>query len=205
MKHFSLSLSLASVLTLGIALAVTPLSARAQATAVVVGPAGLQLGGTINFLHPDTTATVVGHASNAGIIAGAEDIGGSFYANYDLTEHLGATFEANFPTYHTPDDYLEKSYLIGARYTQRINKFEVYGKFLVGLAQTSYDYPVPWIVYPGSTGSFGDYAFGGGLDYHLLNHLNIRAFDYEFQLVPGASPNGLKPQIISIGAAYRFR
>jgi hypothetical protein len=205
MKHFSLSLSLPSVLALGIALAISPASAHAQATAVVVGPAGLQVGGTVNFLHPDTTATIVGNASNAGVHAGQEDIGGAVYANYDVTEHLGATVEINFPTTNTPDDFLEKSFLIGARYTYRINKFEPYGKFLGGIGQTSSDYPVPWIVYPGSFGTYGVYAFGGGLDYHLLNHLNIRAFDYEFQVWPGATPNGLKPQIISVGAAFRFR
>jgi hypothetical protein len=203
MKHFPLSLS--SALALGITLALSSASAKAQATAVVVGPAGLQLGGTINFLHPDTTATIVGNASNAGVHAGQEDIGGAFYANYDVTEHLGATVEINFPTLNTPDDFLEKSYLVGLRYTYRINKFEPYGKILGGIGQTSSDYPVPWIIYPGSYGTYGLYAFGGGIDYHLLNHVNIRAIDYEFQIWPGATPNGLKPQIISVGAAYRFR
>jgi hypothetical protein len=189
-----------SVPALGFALFLAPSSIHAQADAGASRVGVFQAGGTINFDHPGTNPTVVGH----GQISGKYDIGGAFYSTFDLTEHFGATFEFNLPTTITPDDYLEKSYLIGARYTHRVRRYEPYGKVLFGLGHTSYDYPVPWIVYPSGTGSSAVIAFGGGLDYRIKDHINIRAFDYEFQIWPGLNPS-VKPQIISVGAAYRFR
>jgi hypothetical protein len=200
MKHFSLSLT--SVLALGFALVLLPSKLQGQAEAAATRAGGLQVGATITFLSPDLTGYL---APNNAPTSAKSEIGGIIYATFDLTEHLGATFEANYPTTRTPDDILEKTYMIGGRYVYRHNRYEPYAKVLVGLGNTSYDRPVAWISFPGTPASYGVFAYGAGLDYALSNHINIRAIDFEAQHWLSYPGGGVNPYMISVGAAYRFR
>jgi opacity protein-like surface antigen len=46
-------------------------------------------------------------------------------------------------------------------------------------------------------------AAGVGVDYRLLYSVNVRV-EYEFQKWFGFPPNDLSPQVLGIGASYRF-
>ena len=131
-------------------------------------------------------------------------MGASFYANFDFTRNIGVTAEVNYPTTRTPQDFLEKSYLIGGRFVYPVRRYRPYVKILAGVGNTSYDRPVPYINFPGTPDSYGVIAYGGGLDYVLTNRINLRAA-LEAQHW-GSYPGGaIDPFMFSVGAAYRFR
>jgi hypothetical protein len=198
MKHFSLSLL--SVLALGSALVLVPGRLQAQAEPGATRSGGLQVGATFTFLKPDATGYLTPHSAPESTTL---SLGASFYGNFDFTRNFGVAAEANFPTTRTPQDFLEKSYLIGGRYVYPIRRYRPYAKLLAGIGTTSFDGPVPYIVFPGTPGTYGVIAYGGGLDYILTRSINLRA-DLEAQHWGGYPGGAINPFMFSIGAAYRF-
>jgi hypothetical protein len=51
--------------------------------------------------------------------------------------------------------------------------------------------------------AYNMFAIGGGTDFSVLPYLNVRA-DYEYQFWHSFPPQGLNPQVITIGVAYHF-
>ncbi len=51
--------------------------------------------------------------------------------------------------------------------------------------------------------AYNMWAIGGGIDFNVLKHVNARA-DYDYQNWGSFPPHGLQPNVISVGAAYRF-
>jgi hypothetical protein len=47
---------------------------------------------------------------------------------------------------------------------------------------------------------------GGGIEYRLNNAINLRVADFEYQhwSTTTIAPNGLTPEVLSVGAAYHF-
>lgn len=199
MKHFSLSLL--SVLALGSALVVAPTKVHAQATPAATRGGALQVGVTLSFLKPDTTGYLT---PNSAPETAALSVGGSIYGTFDFTQSLGVTAEANYPTTRTPQDFLEKSYLVGGRYVFHHGNFAPYAKLLAGIGSTSYDRPVAYINFPGTPANYGVIAYGGGLDYIYSHNINFRG-DIEAQHWGGYPGGAINPFMISFGAAYRFR
>jgi hypothetical protein len=175
-------------LALSTAFGAITLQSHAQALPAATRGGLLQVGGTYTNANTDEfTQRITGFTA---------------YATYDLTNHFGVEADLHFLDLITPHDFAENSYMIGPRYVYRHGRFEPYGKLLVGIgstkAQSLYGNA------PGTPGSYGAFAFGGGLDIHFSHHLQVRAIDYEYQMWPGFPPNGLTPTMISVGAAYRF-
>lgn len=124
--------------------------------------------------------------------------GVSAWADYDFNRFLGVEAEAHFGTIVTPDDIGETSYFIGPRVSYRRRNAALYAKIVVGRAsivnqQTD------------AKSTYNAYAYGGGLDYRISRHFNLRAVDFELQKWPNFEPNTLSPLAISVGLMYIIR
>jgi opacity protein-like surface antigen len=177
--------------------------ATAQDIPAAVRFGDLDVGGTYSNASTDLDGTLTGTT----IAAPKSRIwGGSIYANFNVGQYLGLTAQFDYPDYKTPDDYLEKSYLIGIRGLYPVRtRYVPYAKVLLGLASTSYDKPTNWVTVPGTPGSYGAFAYGAGLDIRYSHNITVRAIDFQLEDWPGFPGGAIRPSIISIGASYRIR
>lgn len=159
-------------------------SARAQAVYTAERKTRIQAGAGGMYLNNDYSDRAV--------------YGISAWGDYDFNRYIGAEAEVHFGTIITPDDISENSYLIGPKLSYRRQKFAVYGKLMIGKGT---------IKNTDTNGSatYNLYAFGGGLDYHLVRKFNIRVIDFELQKWPDFEPNTLSPLAVSIGVMYIIR
>jgi hypothetical protein len=125
----------------------------------------------------------------------------TFYADFDFFRHLGVEGDIHY-SISTPGDISENSYLIGPRYSVRYKRLSGYGKALFGLGRFGYQ---QGNFVSDTTGNYGVYAFGGGVEYKATPHINVRPFDVEFQKWPNFTPHSLSPIVYTIGVAYVFR
>jgi len=126
------------------------------------------------------------------------------YVTFDIRQHLGVEADIHMLSVITPNDFAEKSYLLGARYVWHRGRLDPYVKVLGGIGQTSIQQP-SMTQAPGTPGHYMVIAGAAGLDIRLPHHINIRAIDFEYQMWPNFPPNGLNPTLITFGAAYHFR
>lgn len=160
---------------------------HAQAVPTASRGGAIQVGVAGTFISPDYTEQYMK--------------GVTFYGDLDLTQHLGVEGDIHYSII-TPDDLSENSYLLGVRYKWHYKRFEPYAKVLGGIARFGFQsgtYPTP------TTNTYGEYAVGGGLDVRATRHINVRAFDVEFQKWPGFDDHGLSPIAYTIGVAYTLR
>ena len=117
------------------------------------------------------------------------------YGDYDYNHFIGAEVDLHFGGINTPDDIGENSYLVGPRVSYHRYGGDIYGKILFGRGTiTNQDY--------NTSSSFNVYAFGGGVEYRVKRHYNIRLIDLEEEKWPNFEPHTLSPIAITIGAAY---
>lgn len=163
-------------------------SLRAQAipTATRYG-SGLQVGAGLLRLNNDETF----HLINYGVTA---------WADYDF-RFVGIEAEAHFGGIKRADGLSQNTYLIGPRVAYRRHKATVYGKFLYGRGVISDNTRTP---YPGFNPLIFNniYAFGGGVEYKVAQHINIRLVDVEEQKFPDFFPHTLSPLALTFGASY---
>lgn len=166
----------------------------------------LEVGGTVSLANPNLNGYIVGTYPPR-YTDTQYTYGISFYANFNVTPSLGLTAQFDYPDVHTPQDFLEKSYMVGLRYYHPIGytKFSPYVKGLVGLASTAYDKPQNWIEVQGVPGSYTALAIGGGLDYRWKPKWTIRAIDLQYEDWLGYPGGSIHPYIVSIGVAYHVR
>ena len=125
--------------------------------------------------------------------------GMTVYGTVEFGRHLGVEGEFHDLTFRTPSGVGERSYLLGARYTQPIKRFRPYVRAGGGAGSTYFHrsyYPLD------STSLI--YAIGFGSDFRVSQHINVRLFDAEFQRWHTFDPNGLNPSLYTVGVAYRF-
>jgi hypothetical protein len=187
-----------------ITIAVFALASIAYAQDIPAASRGdIEAGATFSTASPKLQATLVGPNTP---YPDKQIWGGSAYVNFNFTGNLGLVAQFDYPTYHTPEDYLEKSYLLGLRYIYPVHvRYVPYVKVLAGIASTSYDKPANWIIVPGTPGTYGAIAFGGGLDIRFRHKITVRAIDFQLENWSGFPGGAVTPYIISIGAAYRIR
>jgi hypothetical protein len=126
--------------------------------------------------------------------------GMTFYSDFEFGRYWGAEGEIHY-TVVAPTDITENHYVLGPRFVLHQKRVEEYAKILFGAAHFGLQAgsnPLP------QTDTYFTYVMGGGVDVHVLRHLDIRAFDFEVQKWPGFPPNGLTPWSGSVGAAYVF-
>jgi len=126
------------------------------------------------------------------------------YATFDFRSHIGAEVDVHVMTLVAPYNFVENSYLGGARYVWHRGRFTPYVKVLGGIGQAYIKQPSTTFV-PGAPSTTMAFAGGAGLDIRLPYHINVRAIDFEYQMWPGFGTNGLNPSMLTCGAAYRFR
>lgn len=168
-------------------LSLTPWS-HGQAVPTASRFSTIQIGAGGTFISPDYTQQYLK--------------GFAIYGNYDIGQHLGVEGDFHYSVI-TPSEISENSYLVGPRYKWHYKRFEPYAKVLVGLGrfgfQAGHNFPFA------ATFTYFQFAPGGGLDIRATRHINVRAFDVEFQKWPGFNPNGLSPIVYTIGVAYTLR
>ena len=181
MKRHTLIGGFACACILGMA---TMLQGQALPTASRIG--SIQAGAGWYLANPD-----FGQSHIQGMI---------FYSDFNFAHNLGVEGEIHYSVI-TPSDVSENLYLIGPRYIVRERRFEGYAKALFGPGHFGLQIgsnPVP------QTSTYFTYVLGAGVDVHVTRHINVRAFDFEFQKWPGFPPHGLSPYSGSVGAAYVF-
>jgi hypothetical protein len=122
----------------------------------------------------------------------------TIYADLDFLHHLGLEGEFRYLKDGGTNIY-EKTYEVGPRYSRSYGRFSPYGKAMYGRGVFNFTYRDRRT----ANLAYNMIAFGGGLDYRLLQHVNLRG-DYEYQHWFGFPLHGLTPSAITLGAAYRF-
>ena len=122
--------------------------------------------------------------------------GGMFYATLDLTNHLGGEITFHQASSSGGDHVYERTYEIGPRYHRTYGIFSPYAKAMYGRGVFNFPLDTANLAY-------NLFAFGAGVDVRVRPYLNVRA-DYEYQSWRGFPPQGLTPQLLSIGVAYHF-
>jgi hypothetical protein len=151
----------------------------------------LEAGGHFTLVTPD-----YGYNKMFGI-GGVVDVNGRKW--------VGAEAEINFTFLHALSGTKEENYLIGPRIIWVHERWIPYAKFLIGLGGITLPNPT----HP--SGTYLDYAFGGGVDWRWKRSLTVRVCDAEYQMWPGFGnpnpiyrPGALTPFQVSAGVKYRF-
>jgi opacity protein-like surface antigen len=168
---------------------------HAQALPTATSAGVLQAGGEFNYADSDYVPQKIK--------------GGGFYVNFDFKYHYG--IEGEFHQINDSDPttkIYERSYEIGPRYVLHFGRIEPYAKLMYG--RGVFNYPIVPSLTPGGPpqGNAANLAYniaavGAGVDYRLTRSVNVRV-EYEMQKWFGFPPNDLSPQVLAIGAAYRF-
>ena len=124
--------------------------------------------------------------------------GVGLYTTFDLTQHWGAEFDLHQADIKDSKIY-ERSYEIGGRYHRDYGRFAPYIKGMVG--RGVFNFAQGNVVYANL--AYNMFALGGGVDVRINRFLNVRG-DYEWQDWHGFPPNGLTPQLVTIGVAYHL-
>ena len=112
---------------------------------------------------------------------------------------VGIEGEARFRDFNTISGTYEQNFLGGPRVTYHLGRrWLPYVKVLVGGSRFHYPNFISNQIYTYTT-----FAYGGGLDFHLNNHLTIRPVDFEYQHWQ-FPPTGLTPWVYSAGVSYRL-
>ncbi|QNI36294.1 porin family protein [Edaphobacter albus] len=125
--------------------------------------------------------------------------GTTLYVDYDFYHHLGVEGEFRYLKDGQSNIY-EKTYEIGPRYSRTYHeRYSPYVKALYGRGVFNFTYRGQTL----ANLAYNMMAVGGGLDYTLVRHINLRG-EYEYQHWFGFPDHGLTPSMVTIGAAYRF-
>lgn len=152
-----------------------------QATTTAGRRIDLQGGGGFTIGRPDYTNTIRGFA---------------LYGTLDFTNHFGGEFVFHQANATDGSKVYERTYELGPRYYRTYGRFKPYVKAMYGRGVFNYPHDAANL-------AFNLFAVGGGVDYALFDRVNVRA-DYEFQRWLSFPPNGLTPQLVTIGIAYHF-
>ena len=152
-----------------------------QATTTAARNIDLQAGGGFTYIRGDYGSSLKGFA---------------LYGDLDLTNHLGGEFVFHQANAHDNSKVYERTYELGPRYHLTYGRFKPYVKGMYGRGVFNYPHNVANL-------AFNLFAVGAGTDYALFERVNLRV-DYEFQHWFGFPPNGLTPQLVTIGVAYHF-
>jgi hypothetical protein len=160
------------------------ISARSQALPTANGHP-IEVGGAFTFAHADYGMKLIQ--------------GGTVFADAPVWHKFGAEVEYHYISVVTPYDGGENSILVGPTYTAlRRDKLRLYAKVLGGIGM--FEYQQGYFQNAHTVNSIA-FAGGGGVEYRISRHINLRPIDVELQKWPNFG-NGLSPIVFSIGAAY---
>ena len=177
-----------TLMLLTLALSAASIS-QAQKLPTATRSLDIQAGGSFVYGHSDYGTTLNG-------------FGG--YGTIDFRPHFGLMLD-----FHQADGtnkIYERTYEVGGRYVRHYGRLSPYAKVMYG--RGVFNFPPPDFNPTGpSSGNlaYNLFAVGGGVDYHLRRHINVRGdFEYQDWLSGPALANGLTPWLASVGAAYHF-
>jgi opacity protein-like surface antigen len=156
-------------------------AAFAQGNSTISRIGDLQLGGGYTSANSDYLANRIN--------------GYTFYGDFDFFHNLGVEVDFHDVS-DSPTKIYERTYEVGVRYVRHYGRLGPYAKLLVGRGQFNFAQNEAMFAY-------NMYSIGGGIDVAILPRVNIRG-DYEYQSWHSFQPNGLTPQVITIGVAYHF-
>lgn len=164
-------------------LAFTASGAFGQAAPSEIQTGQLQVGAAVSFVHLDySVANPKAFAS---------------YVDYDFLRHIGAEAE-----YRREGSFVaESNILIGPRASVHYRGFAPYFKVLVGRGL----FNTPGAQVRHQNGSYNMISYGGGIDFAFNRRITIRVVDFEYQKWLNFPPRDLQPNVVSFGAAYRFK
>jgi opacity protein-like surface antigen len=156
-------------------------TAFAQGNSTISRAGDLQLGGGYTSANSDYVSSRIN--------------GFALYGDFDFFHNLGVEVDFHQVS-DSPSKVYERTYEVGVRYVRHYGRLGPYAKIMVGRGVFNYPQNEANLAY-------NMYAIGGGLDYAVLPKVNVRA-DYEYQSWSSFKPNGLTPQMLTIGVAYHF-
>ena len=154
---------------------------NAQAAYTATRRVRVQIGVGGLYLHTDFTP--------------AEDEGVADWVDVDFARHVGIEGKVQFGSLRTPDAIGERSYFLGPRVRFARGRLNVFGT--AGLGQGTISNRL--------LGTFSTYNlanFGGGAEWLVERHWNLRLADVEVARWLGFPPNGLTPVSLVAGASY---
>lgn len=169
---------------LAAALVSTPAFTYAQAVPTGIRKSTLQVGAGFSNANTDYLPKRVN--------------GITIYADYDFFHHFGLEGEFRYIKDGATNIY-EKTYEVGPRYSRTYGRFSPYVKGLYGRGVFNFTYRGERT----ANLAYNMLGAGGGLDYRLLHHINLRG-EYEYQHWFSFPPHGLTPTAFTLGGAYRF-
>lgn len=122
--------------------------------------------------------------------------GFAIYSTLDLTNRLGGELAFHQAKTGSGDQLYERTYEVGPRYHRTYGIFSPYAKGMYGRGVFNFPFNTANLAY-------NLFAIGGGADVRVRPYLNFR-IDYEHQSWRGFPPQGLTPQLVTIGLAYHF-
>ena len=126
--------------------------------------------------------------------------GVGFYTTFDFRNHFGGEFTIHQANSGLNNHLYERTYEIGPRYFRTYGRFSPFVKAMYGRGVFNFPYTGGGEV---ANLAYNLFAAGGGVDVSIKPYLNVRA-DYEYQRWLSFPPNGLTPQLFTVGVAYRF-
>lgn len=158
-------------------------TAAAQRTAPTASRAAMvQVGGGFSFANPDYTQNTFR--------------GGSVYVTADLSSRFGVEFMFHQVNTSATDALYERTYELGPRYVWHLPNIEPFVKASYGRGVFNYPNNAANLAYNMVTVT-------GGVDVRVQRHIYARG-EYEYQRWVNFPANGLTPQLVTFGAAYRF-
>ena len=157
----------------------------------------IQAGVAFSFASPGTNS----NSSNGLVVQTPYIQGVTAFGDIGLTQRIGLEVTFHDLNLITPQDFGQTTILAGPRFSIALeDRANIYLKALGGIGRFNYQSPS----YTPHSDSYAVAAFGGGIEFRLSRHINLRPIDAEYQIWPGYPTGTLKPFITSIGAAYRF-
>ncbi len=153
-----------------------------QASPTATRQADLQVGGGVVVDFSDYNPTALR--------------GGAIYSTLDVTNHLGGEVVFHQANSRGGDQVYERTYELGPRYHRTYGIFSPYAKAMYGRGVFNFPSGIANLAY-------NLFAVGAGVDVRVRSYLNVR-FDYEYQSWRSFPPQGLTPQILTVGVAYHF-
>ncbi len=153
-----------------------------QASPTATRKADLQVGGGVVVDFSDYNPTALK--------------GYAVYATLDVTNHFGGELAFHQANASGGDQLYQRTYEIGPRYHRTYGIFSPYAKAMYGRGVFNFPFGLANLAY-------NLFAVGGGVDIRVRPYLNVRV-DYEYQSWRNFPPQGLTPQLVTIGVAYHF-
>lgn len=178
-------------LLLGTLLLSTPALLHAQATPAATRSGGFKVGADLVLAHPD--------------YAPKNEAGFGVFANYDFLSHFGGEIQYHQVGGSGSTGISERTIEVGGRLLWTfhpvlpvIGRHDVtpFVKFDVGSGSFHFQDK-------SQNGSYGIYAGGGGVDLNVTRKFDGRV-EYEYQRWTTFVPNGLQPNLLTLGVAYRI-